>query len=304
MFHLNLNKINPGNIVQNTKSKINRANLSLKKLSCDIFEKRNEFKIDPKTKKQILYPELFFIDVKGYGKNKIWGKTMANACEKTSELVLNKENFGNVVNKFIQETEEIQNKNLGMYQNYGVLRNAVMDGYGNDTKQLMTPLYGNKYEFFANKLKNAGNGKLRYSKKSQEFPLALTTRVEFMQGEYKDLSRLTHPSGCDNLLYAQEVYTKLIKTKNPSEKQINDSIAKIHWLLAQNTPWLRGSDSIANGIAKSIYRAYNMKLTPVKKGVSIDFEAFSRDMEDFVQKYTSFYQTKPKKFHTTHLKHF
>ncbi len=257
--------------------------------------------IDPQTGKQVLTPEMFFVDVDGYGKNFEWGYEMSNAVNKTSELIQNKENYETVMDNFIINTKDIQEQfGNNMIGGYGVIRDSnIVQGYNYDSNQLQTSFYSGKYSYFKDKLIKSSNTLdkkcFQYNKTSKEFPLAKTTKVMYYNKGNDQFAFLLHPSGADNITYAQDVYQKLINTDNPSEKFIIDSVAKMHWLLATNAPFQRGSDSISSGLSKAIFQAYDIQISPLKKGISIDFEAFSTNMEDFVKNYSTFFKAKPVK---------
>ena len=96
-----------------------------------------------------------------------------------------------------------------------------------------------------------------------------------------------------NLELAKKEFEKLRSIKNPTDEEINRSIATIHWLIAQESPWERGSDSIANILTKAIYQAYNMQITPIKEGKSFDFEAFFCSLENYIKKYPDLFEIPP-----------
>lgn len=96
-----------------------------------------------------------------------------------------------------------------------------------------------------------------------------------------------------NLKLVRKEYEKLKSTENPSLEQINKSVATIHWLIAQETPYDRGSDSIANVLTKAIYNAYGVKISQAKEGHGFDFEAFYRDLDDYIKIYPEIFRTPP-----------
>lgn len=257
--------------------------------------------IDPKTGKQNLDAEMFFVNVQGYGRDTDWGTKMAKATEDTSELVSMGAEYTEVVSFFVNETRQIQADAANPAKNgTGRIDSAMMNDYGllkNPGESLMTPITTGRYSYFIDKLAaaadNTGGNCVLYNKASLEFPLASTTRVDlnFDTGQ----ATLWHPAGENNFKYAENIYNDLMKMDNPSTDTVIDSVAKMHWLLAQNAPFKRGSDSISSGLSKAILRSYGIEVSPLKEGVSVDFEAFSMNMEDFVKNYRSFYVSEPKK---------
>lgn len=53
--------------------------------------------------------------------------------------------------------------------------------------------------------------------------------------------------------------------------------------------------SIANILTKSIMHANGIYISPLKDGISLDFEAFDTDLDDYIKKYPDFFKVKPYK---------
>ena len=85
---------------------------------------------------------------------------------------------------------------------------------------------------------------------------------------------------------------KEIKEENLSD--FNSLIAEIRWILAHSTPWERGSDAISNTFIRSIYKAAGVKAYPLKKGVSLDLEAYCTDLEEYKSKFPQYFAKPPK----------
>ncbi len=98
-----------------------------------------------------------------------------------------------------------------------------------------------------------------------------------------------------NLELVKNEYENLKSSNNPSVDEINKSNAIIHWLIAQESPYERGSNSIANVLTKSIYHYYGIKTGPARYGCSFDFEAFYRDLNEFIKIYPYLFRNPPKK---------
>lgn len=98
-----------------------------------------------------------------------------------------------------------------------------------------------------------------------------------------------------NLSLAEKEYNKLRQIKNPSVDEVLRSCAIIQWLITQETPYKRGADSIANILAKSIMHTNGIFISPLKDGISLDFEAFDTDLDDYIEKYPNFFKVRPYK---------
>ena len=97
----------------------------------------------------------------------------------------------------------------------------------------------------------------------------------------------------DSFMIALKALGYSMNTSN--EDEINEACAKIQWLIAQSNPYLRGDDSIASTLTKAIYHSYDMKITPVKQGIGLDFEAFYSNLNDYIKKYPNFFEKTPVK---------
>ena len=147
---------------------------------------------------------------------------------------------------------------------------------------------------------DTGENKLR-PKSNKEYKDANTciiTEADSNQGYSKKIriiNRLPQEDRLSNLNFAKQELDKLRKIQNPTEDEINKACATIQWLISQEIPYYRGSDSIANIITRAIYHCYDMKISPQKEGISLDFEAFDTDLDDYIKKYPTFFEEYPHK---------
>lgn len=247
-----------------------------------------------KVQKQELPQDLFFISMKHYDKNKSWAKEMNELAYDLSDMINKKASFDKIIN-----TAE-----RGVYvaycdseTGYGI-RKSVND------KWLYFIESGKRGEEYVKTYsqefpKEDDYNKIIHPKANEEYKKANTCTIQkgvardYYQPEYYE-STIRYPiSDGTNIKLAKKEYKKLLKTKNPNLDTILKSTATIHWLLTQETPWKRGTASIANLITKSIMHSYNIQLSPIKEGKSFDFEAFYRDLDDFIKVYPDLFQTKP-----------
>lgn len=243
-------------------------------------------------------PEVYFIDMYGYGRNMQWAKQMTELAKNTSKLIRNKARFDDVLSNLCHETQKINNNNC-----YGILRYSPHGFDIMNIKQRRGIEYFNKFVDILNKHKT-----YYYNPKSNsEYPDATTCTISKLgtdldaeiiiidYGIFRDPMGTPLYGAISNLEFAKEEYEKLLQIKNPSLNQINKSCATIHWLIAQETPWKRGSDSIARLLTTSIYAAYNVKVFPPKTGISFDFEAFGSDLNEYIKKYPDLFTQRPYK---------
>ena len=93
----------------------------------------------------------------------------------------------------------------------------------------------------------------------------------------------------------EKLYNKYIVKEIKSEnlEDANNDIAEIRWIMAHATPWERGSDAISNTFMRSIYTAMGVKTYPLKKGISLDLEAYCTNLEEYKKKFALYFSKKP-----------
>ena len=213
--------------------------------------------------------------------------------------IKHKKTFKQIIEKLQQGISSIyQNDSFGRYKNFPSEFYIIEDEPKRGIEYLKRYLKKidstrtNCYSPESNsEYKNANTCRIVKYKKDND---ANAIIIEY--GIFRD--RLTNkPIGnmSSNLELAEKEYNKLLQIPKPSLKQINKSCAIIHWLIAQESPWQRGSDSIARLLTASIYSAYGIKIFPLKKGLSFDFEAFYTNLNDYIKKYPYLFTKKPMK---------
>lgn len=256
-----------------------------------ILHKKSPIERRPiKSQKPVLDDDTFLIKMQGYKNKTNFARKMNNLTYQISDMIKNNENFDDIL-----KTAENGVRNIRHRKNWGKKRKDF--GHFNLTFYNRGCEYWEKYASLA-KL-NSENPKYSIKPKSnKEYPNANTCTIAYY--EYiDDKIIICYGSGGEtsksNLDLVKQEYEKLKSTKNPSLQEINRSTATIQWLIAQETPYKRGSDSIANLLTKSIYHAYGIKVSPAKEGKSFDFEAFYRDLDDYIKIYPDIFEIPPHK---------
>jgi len=235
--------------------------------------------------KQTVEDDIFFIDAIPYRKNKFWSYTMNKSLYITSMYINQKINFDDLLS-LIETLVNIAYKST-CDNSAAIKRETARERY-----YLVSNGRGGEY---FNRYKEKISNKNFQAKTNKENISAKKTSLEYNQ-KYNMIYILFPQKNFDrNLILAKKSYDKLQALKNPTENEINQHVATIRWLLAQATPYYRRSDSIGNMLAFSIYHAYNMKLSPLKKGCSLDFEAFDTNLNDYVKNFPTFFKEKPEK---------
>lgn len=249
-----------------------------------------------KREKLKLNPENFYVKMRNYGANEKWAERMCQISDYATELIRNNESFSYVLNEIAEEGAELHydlfdGDDFVLAENFGQ--------YRENQDNLYTPFSrkSKRYGEYAKKFKNLAKqnkDKIYSALPLKEFEETPTTKIKlnYFNGE------MLHPSGDKTFItlhYVKQLYDKIMKTPNKKIIFLNENIAKMHWVFAQGMPFKRGSDSIANILVKSIYRANDVKVFGPKEGISFDMEAFSSDCGTFVEKYPYLYELPPAK---------
>lgn len=246
------------------------------------------------TERPKLEPDAFFYNMKYYTpynkddeKTSRWATMMNVLANDTADLISGKENFDKILDNVEFRVSIINNNPLY----YGVI-----DKKGEKTR----------YE-----IPDAGRGSIYFDKYYKKFDDIVDDFCFIKKAksneEYKDANTATIVSSpyCGmfveygrgdktNLDLVKKEYEKLIAIDKPTLDEINKSCATIQWLIAQETPYLRGSDSIANILARSIYLAYDVKTTPPKENIGLDFEAWGCDLDEYIKIYPDLFVECPR----------
>ena len=57
---------------------------------------------------------------------------------------------------------------------------------------------------------------------------------------------------------------------------------------------MRGSDAISNVFIRAMYKSIGIKSYPLKKGVSLDLEAYCTELEDYKKNFAGYFTKPPK----------
>ena len=245
-----------------------------------------------------LKPEAFFIKMKHFGQNNMWAERMCDISDYATELIRNGESFEYVINTIAEEGAELNYSlfdgiNKAKAEDFGVLRTTQ------DNLSTTFARKKNKYGEYVKKFKKltkSEEDKTFSVKTPKEFPNLPKTELKLntLNGE------MIHPSGKNTFItmhYAKELYDKIIHSKNKNIIPLNENIAKLHWVFAHGMPFKRGSDSIANILVKSIYRANDVKIGGLREDTSLDLEAFSTNLNEYIEKYPYLYELPPQKLY-------
>jgi len=247
-------------------------------------------------RKQILPKDTYFIRLFGYDRNMEWAEKMNRATYKLSDMISEKKDFCKILNGAETIVGNINNKNGEYIENFGVINI--------DKKIFSIKRQGRGREYhqrYIDRLKDyIGLNEKYLPKSNEEYKDAQVCSIEMKDDDYifpyAVVVEFPHKYGSKgNLGLVEKEYNKLLSIENPTTNQILKTAATIQWLIAQDSPYKRGSDSIANLITKSLMHSYGIEISPVKEGVSLDFEAFYTDLDEYIEKYPTFFEKIPEK---------
>lgn len=236
--------------------------------------------------RQVLKPNVHYIKMAFYGERETWANSMSNLVYYTSMLMDKDTDFFTILSAIEKEINCInRNSNTG----YGKLR-TTQEHFFN-----INPA-GRGREYFSRYLKKSRNRLVYKPKSNEEYKNANTLSIIAANnsGElYDNLCLHYSKPGGKNIELAKKEYEKFKNIKNPSIDDINRTVATIRWLIAQENPYKRGNDSIASVFTKAIYHNNYVEISPLKEGISLDFEAFDTDLDEYIEKYPTFFEKEP-----------
>lgn len=252
-------------------------------------------------------PEHFFINIKGYAKDLEWGDAVSKIANESKWNVFNSvkkevESIGEKYSKFYSEFTELP---------YGKL---VDKGSRRGTTEIWKEWkYAPYYDKCVEKIETAkeldeltlagSNSKYlscQCQDKIDDKKITLTQIFKLASAKPKHASYsiyFIHPPLETSEALTNKAQTFLdelipLKGKKLNKEEINTAYQKIgaiHWCLAQGMPFERGSAAIADIYTKSLFESLNIQTTPWKKGIAPDWEAFLTPMDEYSEKYKSFF---------------
>ena len=244
--------------------------------------------------------EDFFVKIRGYGRNTNWANEVKNTADTATNLIRRNTSLENILKiismqlrKANQLTTDIDKKNhtgiLRIFKN-GWLHGSSWDGFnlctsynGKDSK---------RYQCYADRLDGVVKKPLNNS-----LNISLTTPMIGKEDHYLEHG---HPRKIEKafgiIAKTFEHFRKNYNYKNIQKSDlsgVNNDVAKIRWVLAHATPWERGSDAISNILMRAMYKSLGIKSYPLKKGVSLDMEAYCTNLRDYKKNFASYFEKTP-----------
>ena len=243
----------------------------------------------------------FYVRINGYGKNYHWVEKVKETADIAVKFIRENLDFESVlryitggVTKANQFTMDLEKRN-----HTGILRAVRKDWrFGSDwvNGKIITKYDGKKsrYKLYYDRLEEVVNKPLKNPYKNFGLTRPVHNKDEGKFLEHSDEKYINHALDMVSDLYKvlKERYIKKEATKSDLDN-INSIVAEIRWILAHATPWERGSDAISNTFMRALYKAIGIKTYPLKRGVSLDLEAYCTNLNEYKQNFESYFYRKP-----------
>ncbi len=243
----------------------------------------------------------FYVRINGYGKYSDWAKIIKETADGAVNFIRKYCNFEETLKRItagVIKANQIP-RDLDKRKHTGILRtkregwNSKSD-WGPDIITRYSKKPKNRYKTYANRLEY----RVGHPLKNPYCDISLTRPVHDIDFgkflEHGNARAINNAFTRLNNIYAKLYSDYILKdAKSADMPEINNSIAEMRWILAHATPWERGSDAISNTLMRSIYKAMGIKTYPLKKGISLDLEAYCTELKDYQQKFASYFDKPP-----------
>lgn len=238
--------------------------------------------------------EDFFIRIKGYGEDKKWAKEVKESADNAVRMLRDNTEPEYVLKYIATSTRfaERHNKNLYKTENTGILR-TERDGWHSRECDIFTPYNSEKYKSYSERLVEVNSHPLNDPYRRH---IALSRPANFFTGKIFHGSYANINIALDYVFkLCKDIFPKFVKNdiKPKDLPELNSTIAEMRWVLAHSTPWVRGSDAISNIFMRAIYKSVGVKTYPIKKGVSLDMEAYCTNLDDYKKLWTTYFDKTP-----------
>lgn len=238
-----------------------------------------------------------YLLISGYGQDMFWARGAVKIIKKAKQQIKIKSDFRKIMD-FIAKS-------------YGKICHSVK--YGEIRQGNGTTVIAGRYVLYKSRLLKlvAQNDTTRFNlpakihiskarlKSMQNKVVKLNSVIYYPSGRNSDENELLMIVSPDTTVIKpvfkeiDNIYKGIVANRKELSPEnieyITQSIAKIHWLLSQVRPYVRGSAGIADIFAKSLFEAKGIQTSSYKTGVNPNMEAFVSPLKEYVQKYKDFF---------------
>lgn len=241
----------------------------------------------------------FFVNIRGYGKNYEWANGVRDTADLATSLIRRNTSAENVLkiitfgiikaNQILSELAKVLHSGILRCKREGWKHGSDWDGFSLCTNY--SDIF--RYSTYTDRFDKIAEKPLK-----KPYPDIGLTRPK-IEGDEKFLEH-ANPRYINNAfrrvfkLYDDVIIIhKKDAVNNDNLEKINKNIAELRWILAHSTPWERGSDAISNVFMRSLYKAIGIKTYPIKKDVSLDLEAYCTELNEYKQKFPTYFEKTP-----------
>ena len=271
----------------------------MKIFAVDNYNKKPTFGINLQSKKLRFKEDDFYVRIKGYGHHSGWAKKIIETADKAVEFIrqyCSAEETLKRISVGVTEANQLP-LDLEKREHTGILR-TKREGWINDTNWGIITKYGNTKKNRYNSYMDRFDYIVQHPLKNPYSDISLTRPRHIADfGKFLDHANPEYINNAFDKIFTiyKNLYNKYIEKEATVEnlEDINSSIAEMRWILAHATPWERGSDAISNTFIRAIYKAMGIKAYPLKRGVSLDLEAYCTNLDEYKKNFVSYFSKKP-----------
>lgn len=233
-------------------------------------------------------PEFMFIDSYGFDKNINWAKTAVNIIDSGKQLIKSNTRFDDLI-------EYVSNR----YHEYYKSISKFLGGhyFGEKRFAITSNILCGKYEPYRERAKKfLEKNTIKNSYEMKAFLPSQNKTVKLTEVKIQKLTKYAYSTSVEapNTKVIEPVMNEVaaIYDSLKDEKDFNkitNSVAKIHWLVSQARPYMRGSAGIADMLSKMIFEAKDIQVSAYKRNVNPNLEAFVMPIEEYCKKYPEFF---------------
>lgn len=244
-------------------------------------------------------PEDFYIDIKGYPKNREWAEFMAETSKFAALKIKDGTSFEHSLKQIAEDYSDYLALSARLVSDLDKVQYTGVSRLGTQKYDLITPYGSNsgRYQTYYERFRAKYAQQQKKKRSCETFnPVTILHYESSKSGNILHSAENVRPGMERSREIFNELTSKYLNKplNNKDIREINSKMAELHWFLANSTPYLRGSDCITNTFIKSLYNALGFELSPAKSGVSFDLEAFCTTKEEYIKNYTNLYQNPPK----------
>lgn len=236
-----------------------------------------------------------------YGKNFVWARKVNSIANNATQQILQSCDIENVLAFIADGYKNIDTrKNVGLDE-VGRLREDFNPEEPRVKGDVVTTRFSKEKNLYAeyadrlyelNILSDDGAPEMHKKRRKQCKYSALIVEDTIRSGSVHDIKLFKSDINA-NYENLKPLFNKVKNGEALSKKDIevaNDNIAELYYRIANFCPYERGTNGIADIFMRSMYKALNIDLPPLRKGVSLDLESFCVDLENYKRNWKSFFE--------------